>query len=155
MHNNTFSFFVLACTGLLVLGCGDDGGGGSHCPTGEVECDGVCIPEIETTLEGAQGIQAAVFDISCTLSACHDSQAPQEMLSLISVEVSRANLIDVEAVQVSKPRVDPGNVENSYIINKVLGEGIAPTTLQMPFGIIPLCDAKIEALVEWVALGAP
>jgi hypothetical protein len=77
------------------------------------------------------------------------------MLTLTSAEVSLDNLIDVEAVQMSKPRVEPNNVENSYIIDKLLGVDIAPGTEQMPFGGIPLCDAKIEAVTEWIAIGAP
>jgi hypothetical protein len=155
MRINAFGFLVLAGTGLLVLGCGDDSGGaggGSSCPTGQIPCDGVCIPEIERNIAD---IQASVFDISCTASACHNDQFRAEMLTLTSAEVSLDNLIDVEAVQMSKPRVEPNNVENSYIIDKLLGVDIAPGTEQMPFGGIPLCDAKIEAVTEWIAIGAP
>jgi hypothetical protein len=76
-------------------------------------------------------------------------------LDLSSAAASRENLINVEANQVTKPRVEPSVVENSYLVNKVLGEGIAPETQPMPFGGIPLCDAKIDAIIDWVAAGAP
>jgi hypothetical protein len=137
-----------ACIAQYIAGGTCDDG----CPAGEIWCDGACTPEIEPTLAG---IQASVFDISCTASACHNDQFRAEMLTLTSAEVSAANLIDVEAVQMSKPRVDPGNVENSYLIDKLLGVDIAPGTEQAPFGGIPLCAAKIEAVKAWIAVGAP
>jgi len=135
----------------MVLGCGESSSG--PCEAGEVPCDGVCIPEIEPILAD---IQASVFDISCTASSCHGTANPQENLELSSAAVSDANLIDVESEQVpGKNRVTPSDVPASYLFNKITGEDIAPGTLRMPFGLIPLCDAKIAAVEEWIAAGAP
>jgi hypothetical protein len=170
MMRSAFGLSLLVSAGVMVVGCGDSGSsggtggtGGSGCETGQVECDGACIPEIDPVLEGAQGIQENIFSGpgatgSCAASSCHDSQNPQPLqqgLDLSSAAASRATLIEVESVEVSKLRVEPGNVEGSYIVNKILGEGIAPGTARMPNIGIPLCDAKIEAIIDWVADGAP
>jgi hypothetical protein len=151
MRNNAFGFLVLTCTGLLVFGCGDSNS--SPCEAGEVPCDGVCIPEIEPVLAD---IQASVFDVSCTFSSCHGTVNTQEMLEMSSAEISAANLIDVESEQVpGKNRVTPSDVPASYLFNKITGEDIAPATLRMPNGLIPLCDEKIMAVEAWIAAGAP
>lgn len=146
---------LLASLGLMMAACGDSGSGGSACGAGEVQCDGVCIPEITPTLDGVNGIQASVFDGSCTFSTCHGSEGvPAADLELSSVTVSEMNLIDVDSIQVEKVRVAPGDVAASYLVDKLLGQNLAPTTGRMPFGNMPLCDVKITAVEDWVAAGA-
>jgi len=150
---------VLTCTGLLVIGCGSDGSG-SSCPTGQIPCDGVCIPEIDPVLEGPQGIQENIFSGpgplgSCTPSSCHGTVNPQEMLELSSAAVSAANLIDVDSEQApGKNRVTPSDVQASYLYNKLTDQDIAPDTDPMPQVGFPLCDAKIAAIEAWIAAGA-
>lgn len=166
MRKNAFVFLALVGSGLVVVGCGD--GDSSPCPEGEILCDGecidacgvsevecdcVCIAEIQPVLSD---IQASVFDISCTASSCHGSQNPQAGLELSTAEISAENLIDVESEQVpGKNRVTPSAVEDSYISNKLTGIDMAPGTQQMPFGFDPLCNAKIIAVEAWIADGAP
>lgn len=145
---------VLCGMGLWIIGCGDSDGGESGCPTGQVECDGVCIDEVEPTLTS---IQTNVFEISCTASACHDANAPAEMLDLSSLAISETNLIDVDAEQVEGKRVTSGDSSASYLMNKLLGdEGMAANTTQMP-QLDPdgLCTPKIDAVREWIDDGAP
>jgi hypothetical protein len=138
----------------MMTGCGDDGGSANGCDSGQVECDDVCIPEIQPMLAGANGIQASVFQTSCTASACHDASSPQEQLELTSAAVSEANLVDVDSNQVDKLRVAPGDPDASYLMDKLRGENLAPATAQMPNVGIPLCDAKIQAVEDWIAAGA-
>jgi len=146
---------MLLGMGVWMTACGDTGGSGSGCDSGEVECDGVCIPEITPTLEGAQGIQASVFDGSCAFSGCHGSMgAAQAGLELSSASVSAANLIDVDSTEVDKLRVAPGNTAESYLVDKLLGINLAAGTARMPNAALPLCDVKIAAVEEWVAAGA-
>ena len=88
MKKFAFGLSLLVSMSLGMVGCGssDGGGSGNGCDVGEVPCDGVCIPEIAPTLEGAQGIQASVFDGSCTFSNCHgDTGTQQAGLELSSV----------------------------------------------------------------------
>jgi hypothetical protein len=152
---------LLVSMGLGMVGCGDSGGGtggaggsGNGCDAGELPCDGVCIPEIAPTLGGAQGIQESVFNGSCAFSNCHgDTGAQQAGLELSSVDVSEANLIDVDATQVAGKRVTAGDSAASYIMNKLLGENIAPGTLMMPI-TGTLCESKVDAIQEWIDAGA-
>jgi hypothetical protein len=118
-------------------------------------CSGTCIPEILPVLDGADGIQASVFQASCAFSACHGSNGlPQAGLELSSASVSEANLIDVDSTQVDKLRVAPGDPDASYLVDKLLGRNLAPGTLQQPPVGGPLCDPKIQAVEEWIAAGA-
>ena len=139
MKNFALGLSLLVSMGLGMVGCGSSdggsagtGGSGNGCGAGEVPCDGVCIPEIAPTLAGAQGIQASVFDNSCALSSCHGEPAKQAGLDLSSVDISEANLIDVDSTQVDGKRVTPSDSAASYIMNKLLGENMAPDTVMMP-----------------------
>jgi len=139
--------FVVAIASFI--GCGDSGT--IDCPDGELECDGVCI-EIEPNLPS---IQAKVFDVSCTASTCHDASNPQQGLELSSVEVSRANLVEVPSEQ--RPgllRVMPFDADASYLMDKIDGVNLAPDTDRMPVGGV-LCDARADAIREWIEMGAP
>lgn len=145
----------LSVLGLgLLFGCGD----GSSCAEGEVECDGVCIDQIQPNLTS---IQTEIFDGSCALGSCHDADNPAQGLDLSSVDASRSNLIDVEAEQVELLRVQPFSAADSYLNDKVLGInlGIDPATgrqsSRMPQNELPLCDAKLDVIAEWINVGAP
>jgi len=163
MYKNAFGFLVL-CVGLCVLGCGGDSSACTEgqflcddmcideCGVDEVECDCVCIPEIEPVLAD---IQVSVFDVSCTASSCHGGPNPREMLDLSTAELSEATLIDVPSNQVAKDRVTPGDVSASYLYNKLTGQDIAQGTDPMPQLGFPLCEAKISAVETWIAAGAP
>lgn len=146
---------MLVSVGVMMVGCGDSGSSTS-CETGQVECDGVCIPEIQPTLDGTNGIQAGVFQVSCAIStACHGAGGGlQSGLVLSSASVSADNLIDVESTEVTKLRVAPGDPAASYLLDKLLGIDLAPGTARMPNLGQPLCEAKIQAVEQWIAAGA-
>jgi hypothetical protein len=149
-----FALVLSLLLSLGLVGCGDSGGG-SACPEGQVECDGVCIPVIELTLGGEQGIQESVFTGSCAFNNCHGATGTQQAgLELSSVEVSAANLIDIDATQVQGKRVTPSDRSASYIMNKLLGENMAPNTLMMPI-TGTLCEPKVDAVLQWIDAGAP
>ena len=147
---------LLVSTGVGMIGCGSDdsgGGGTDPCP-GQVECDGVCIDVIDPVLAS---IQTDVFEISCTASSCHDSDAPAELLDLSTLAASESNLVDVSSSQVpSSKRVLPGDSDASYLMNKLLGEDMALGTTRMP-QLDPdgLCAPKLDAVREWIDDGAP
>ena len=167
--NDSLGFCLFIGLSLLMTACGDSssgsagsagtggggGEGGGGCPSGQVTCDGVCIDEISRTLDGDNGIQAAVFDLSCAFSSCHGSDGPQPAgLELSSVSVSEDNLIDVDSTQVpTSVRVNPGDSGASYLMNKLLGENMAPMTQQMPSGGM-LCQARLDAILAHVHRGA-
>ncbi|MGB5192874.1 MAG: hypothetical protein WBN70_07820 [Polyangiales bacterium] len=157
MKKTPFGLSLLAGLGVLMAACGDDGGSSvDDCPTGQVTCDGVCIDAVTATLGGPNGLQAAVFSPSCTFSNCHGTEgAMQAGLELSSVAVSAANLVDVDSTQVaSRVRVAPGESGASYLMNKLDGVNMEPTTQQMPIGGM-LCAARLEAVRRWINDGAP
>ena len=75
------------------------------------------------------------------------------------MDVSFENLVDQLSTQIpasgdtSIPRVDPQNSSGSYIMNKLLAVDMAAGTLQMPI-TGTLCDAKVEAVRQWINDGA-
>lgn len=146
---------LLFSLGVMMTACGDDGGSGGACPSGQVSCDGVCINEITPTLAGANGIQAAVFQPTCTFSNCHGTEGTaQAGLELSSVAASEQNLIDVDSTQVpALVRVSPGQSGDSYLMNKLLGMDMATGTLQMPPGAA-LCAPRLDAVNQWIEDGA-
>lgn len=158
MKKTPLGLSLLAGLGVLMAACGDDGGsGGNGCPSGQVSCDGVCINEVTPTLGGDNGVQAAVFSLSCAFSNCHGTQgAMQAGLELSSVATSEANLVGVDSAQVpTSLRVAAGDSGASYLMNKLRGDaGMAPTTQQMPVGGM-LCEARLEAVRQWIDDGAP
>lgn len=135
-----------------MIGCGSDGGG---CPDGQMSCDDVCIDAIEPTLAGANGIQERVFEGSCAFTNCHGAEGlPQAELELSSATVSADNLIDVQSTEVDRLRVAPGDTGASYLVDKLLGQNLAPGTARMPNVGVALCDAKIQAVEAWIEAGA-
>jgi hypothetical protein len=151
MKKSLLGLSLLLGSGPWMIGCGDDGG----CPSGQVSCDDVCIDAIESTLAGVDGIQARVFEGSCAFTNCHGAEGlPQADLDLSSATVSADNLIDVQSTEVDGLRVAPGNTGASYLVDKLLGQNLAPGTARMPNVGIPLCDAKIQAVEAWIEAGA-
>ena len=156
MKNSALGLSLLFGLGVLMTACGDEGGSSGPCPSGQVSCDGVCIDEIAPTLAGTNGIQAAVFQPTCTFSNCHGAEGIQQAgLELSSVSVSEQSLIDVDSTQVpTLVRVSPGESGESYLMNKLLGMDMAPGTFQMPTGS-ELCAPRLDAVNQWIEDGAP
>lgn len=146
---------LLLSSGFLVVGCGSSGDA-NPCEGGQVDCDGFCIDPIAATLPA---IQSSIFELrGCASSDCHDDTLPEAELDLSSVSASGMNLVNVNSVQVTeKRRVAPNDSGASYLMNKILGVGMALGTARMPFnegGDIVLCDAEINAIRQWIDDGA-
>lgn len=52
------------------------------------------------------------------------------------------------------PRVTPGDPARSYLMNKLLGEGMCAGTQQMPLGD-SLPRGQIQTIADWICAGAP
>ncbi|MFM8410075.1 MAG: hypothetical protein ACKOCT_07340, partial [Alphaproteobacteria bacterium] len=84
-----------------------------------------CIPT--TLFEGTfDRIQAQVFDRSCAISGCHDSQTRMAGL-LLEVGASWSNLVGVDpstqaAGDLGWKRVSPGDATTSLLLRKVAGD---------------------------------
>ena len=105
------------------------------------------------------GVQANIFARFCTM--CHAGASAPEGLSW---EVDQYDTIVTNqrsSNQISTMlEVDPGSPDTSYIVWKIRGEGpngqpIAPGTVQMPATGVPLDQALIDVVVQWISDGAP
>ena len=158
MIKNPLGLSLLAGLGVMLMACGSDSGGSSgDCPSGEVACGDRCIPEADGSLAWVQG---EVFDpAGCAASsACHNGANPDPAIgfNLSDEATSFDSLVDQESSQVPPTLlVEPNDVEGSYLVNKLTGQGIAPGTRLMPFGATePLCDARIDGVRAWIEAGA-
>jgi hypothetical protein len=95
-------------------------------------------------------IQANVFTPIC--SVCHiGASAPQGLM--LDAAHSYSLLVGVPSTEVpSVLRVDPGNPNASYLIQKL--EGHAAVGAQMPLDESPLPASTIAYIVQWITDGA-
>jgi hypothetical protein len=95
-------------------------------------------------------IQRNVFTPICT--TCHaGSNAPQGLH--LDAANSYSQLVGIPSAEVpALLRVNPGDPDNSYIVQKT--EGHAAVGAQMPFGGPPLPAATIAVIRQWISDGA-
>jgi len=104
-------------------------------------------------------IQRQIFDQSCALSGCHDSQTLQNQLNL-EPGASYGNLINVTpyntaAQQALWKRVNPGDPLTSYIYRKVSGDLPDKSFgVRMPFHRSALDPHLVDILKLWIQDGA-
>lgn len=98
-----------------------------------------------------QSIQALVFTPVCT--GCHAGAAAPLGLRL-EEGASYALLVNAPSVEVpSLMRVQPGNADASYLIQKL--EGTAAVGARMPLNAPPLPQSTIDVIRQWITDGAP
>lgn len=140
---------LLSILALFAAGCG--GGSGS----------GVSVsppppppPPPPPAAFGAtfSAIQDNVFTPSCATSGCHaGAGAPQGLI--LDAASSYGLLVDVASTEVpALLRVEPGDPDNSYLIQKL--EGTAAVGAQMPLGGTPLPQNEIDVIRQWITEGA-
>lgn len=103
-------------------------------------------------------IQSQVFDTSCALSGCHDSQSLRGGLTLERGTAHQA----LYGVPPNNPaaaaagwlRVTPGSVGSSLLHHKLVGPPDASYGQRMPFGKPRLARHRIELIDAWIAAGA-
>ena len=104
-------------------------------------------------------IQDYIFDKSCVNSACHGTPANAGGLNL-AYEHSYQNLVgktprNPAASAAGMKLVDPSNIENSFLLTKLIGPTTPELGARMPFAAGRLHDGKIAAIRTWIAAGAP
>ena len=139
--------FFLTCDGD---GIGLDEFGDLINPSDSSNTNGGNSIPLEPTLES---IQANIFNAVCAVK-CHKGSRAKKGLRLEEGE-SYQHLVNVDSKE--KPnmkRVLPFFSENSYIIWKLEGRsGISGK--QMPLNLNPLPKEQIDAIRDWIDLGAP
>ena len=109
----------------------------------------VTTPSSGATLEA---IQASVFTPTCATAGCHGGAGAQQGLRLDD-GFSFDNLVGVASAQVPElNRVEPGDPDNSYLVQKL--EGTAAAGARMPFGGPPLDEALNDDIRQWISDGA-
>ena len=97
-------------------------------------------------------IQTQVFTPTCTNVGCHSGTSPPGGLNLEAGN-SFSLLVGVASAEVPTLfRVDPGDADNSYLIQKL--EGTAAVGQQMPLGGTPLNQTVIDDIRQWIDDGA-
>jgi len=97
-------------------------------------------------------IQDNVFTPNCTFSGCHSGGSPAMGQNLTAGQ-AYSNIVNVPSAEVpGLMRIEPGNANNSYLIQKV--EGTAAVGDRMPLGRPALSAELIQALREWTDAGA-
>jgi hypothetical protein len=103
-------------------------------------------------------IQQQVFNQSCAVSGCHDSQTHQSNM-ILEVGASAGNLIDVTPsnpnVPVDWKRVLPGDSTKSFLFHKITGELDTGQGARMPYGGPALDQHLIDIIQLWIDAGAP
>jgi hypothetical protein len=131
-------------------------------PDAAVGADAAIPPScIEATMhEDLDWIQDNILTPSCAnFTACHRGSA--NLAGGLNLEdgMSEVNLVEVESLVVprlgqgSMKLVEPGDPDNSYLIVIMRGEPeelIDSSVGIMPYGNMPLCDQKIEAIARWI-----
>ncbi|HEU4619418.1 MAG TPA: hypothetical protein VFV10_15380 [Gammaproteobacteria bacterium] len=143
---------LLVVSVLAVGACGSGGGsgyGGGGSGTG-TSTGGSGTGGTTTLQANFKSIQDNVFTPICT--ACHIGASAPEGLRLDEAN-SFALLVGVaSAEQPQLKRVDPGNPDQSYIIQKL--EGTAAVGGRMPLNGTPLSQADIQTIRQWILDGA-
>jgi hypothetical protein len=104
-------------------------------------------------------LERHVFAPTCSRDTCHSGPQSDHTLSLLSGE-AHENLVGVEPDNLTprlagKLRVDPGNPDNSFLLDKLRGTLLPDEGERMP-RTLPKIPAKEIALIEaWIAAGAP
>ena len=73
-------------------------------------------------------------------------------MNLSSANASFDALVNVQSLQVSLDRVEPGNPDMSYLVQKL--EGTQAVGTRMPQGQAPLSQAMIDMVRQWITDGA-
>jgi hypothetical protein len=156
--------YVVAMVAVLSFGCGDDDekktpdggtpdmpmakeGGTPDGPAGTDSAGG------DTGTVSFQSEVQPIFTASCASSTCHGGSAPKAGMSLED-GTSIANLVGVKSVQcTSLNRVEAGQQDQSYLIQKLEGQGSCFTLQKMPAGG-SLSTAEIDLIRSWIQGGA-
>lgn len=140
-----FKRLLFLITAALLASCTAGDGKG-------LDAGGRPIPPAPPANDDFQQIQDTIFTPVC--SVCHaGANAPQGLR--LDAGNSYALLVNVASAEVpSLKRVNPGNPDTSYIVQKI--QGNAAVGVRMPANGPPyLTQAQIDLVRGWIAAGAP
>jgi hypothetical protein len=136
-------------------------------PEGEEDEDTLpitCLPAKGTdACQGAVStldfLERRVFAPTCSRDTCHVGPQSDHTLSLLPGE-AHLDLVGVQpdnvtARRAGKLRVDPGNPDNSFLLDKLRGTLDPDEGERMPRGLAKISGREIALVEAWIAAGAP
>jgi hypothetical protein len=109
-------------------------------------------------------IQRQIFNESCAVSGCHDSQSGAAEL-LLEPGAAYANLVNAPPSnaaaaaagwrRVAVPAPDAGDPATSFLLHKLTGDLAPGFGARMPLGRGRLDRALVDVVARWIAAGAP
>src|SRR5262245_10705850 len=109
----------------------------------------VVVAPVVTPVDYSEEIQP-IFSSRCV--GCHVGGGAPHQLKLDEAN-SYSNLVNVASHEVpSLLRVEPGDPDNSYMVQKV--QGTAAVGGRMPLGLAPLTEEQIALIRRWISEGA-
>jgi len=121
-------------------------------------CEHTIAPTANATVQPTlASIQSQVFNVSCALPSCHSSASQRGGL-ILEQGKSYGNLVNVLATNTAARakkmrRVVPSQPDSSFLLAKLIGPESREGSL-MPEGAGRLSPQAIEAIREWIRLGA-
>jgi len=127
--------------------CGKACSGGLTCNGGQCGCN-------STASVSFAGQIQPIFTSNCAGFGCHTGVKPAGNMNL-SAGKAYGSLVNVATSDCSgsKKRVVPGDPTQSYIMNKLTGQGICTGTKMPKIGSIS--QASINDISNWICAGAP
>lgn len=139
---------ALVAVMLAISACSGGGGGDG----GSNNTGGGNNPPPPTFDPVFSEIQSNVFAPNCAVSGCHQGAGAPQGLRLEEAN-SYGMLVDTpSSQQPTIDRVEPGDPDNSYLIQKL--EGTAATGQQMPLNAAALSQTTIDTIRQWITDGA-
>lgn len=104
-------------------------------------------------------IQKQIFNTSCAVSGCHDSESTAGGM-LLEIGASYTQTVGVTPTNVTAQglgweRITPGDPALSFLYHKVTGDLGVGLGSRMPLGRPPLAANLIEIIRLWILAGAP
>ena len=130
----------------------------------------ICLPAADSCIPSSlfagtfDRVQKQIFNPSCAVSGCHDSQSQTAGL-LLEVGASHTDLVGVTPTNAAAAGAGwkrvallgptSGDPDTSLLFHKLTGDLAPGFGQQMPFGRAPLPSFLIEIVRLWILAGAP
>ena len=127
------------------------------CILGLTHCYGGSDPNegCDTVEATFSSIQTQVFSKNCTTSECHGKEQKGNMDLRKSEAYDQLINVTPEDNDASEyKRIVPGDPDSSFLYLKITGQQANNEGVDMPKKGDKLCDAKIEAIKQWILNGA-
>ena len=155
LANQPLSASEVVAIACWIEGTDEEGGAETDSLINYDDCE--YAAELATPPDGGgatlSGHVQPIFDQNCYFAGCHSSSTPAAGLDLTAGN-ARAALLDIASQQNPEvPLVEPLTPPNSYLMTKLLGDGVSGK--RMPLNGEPLSESQLEIIRTWIIHGGP